>query len=81
VGPVGGSAARIGRGQANTLGTRTKPLPLAPWYQTKAAPSMAGMLAKLPRVLIAAQYRQGQLPAPTPLEILEVQAAWAAAGA
>jgi DDE superfamily endonuclease len=53
----------------------------APWYQTKAAPSVADMLAKLRRVLIAAQYRPGQLSTPTIAEILEVQAAWAAAGA
>ncbi len=53
----------------------------APWYQTKAAPSVADMLAKLRRVLIAAHYRPGQLPAPTIAEILEVQAAWAAARA
>jgi hypothetical protein len=53
----------------------------APWYQTKIAPSAADMLAKLRRVLIAAQYRQGQAPAPTLPEILEVQAAWAASGA
>jgi hypothetical protein len=52
----------------------------APWYQTKAAPSAADMLAKLRRVLIAAQYRQGHAVAPTMPEILEVQAAWAAAG-
>jgi hypothetical protein len=39
------------------------------------------MLAKLRRVLIAAQYRQGQAPELTLPEILEVQAAWAAAGA
>jgi hypothetical protein len=54
---------------------------LAPWYQSKAAPSVADMLAKLRRVLIAAQYRQGQVPELTPPEILQVQAAWAAAGA
>ena len=54
---------------------------LAPWYQSKAAPSVADMLAKLRRVLIAAQYRQGQAPEPTLPEILEVQAAWAATGA
>jgi hypothetical protein len=53
----------------------------APWYQTKAAPSAADMLAKLRRVLIVAQYRPSQLSAPTIAEILEVQAAWAAAGA
>jgi hypothetical protein len=54
---------------------------LAPWYQTKATPSVADMLAKLRRVLIAAQYRPGQPCAPTLTEILQVRAAWAAAGA
>jgi hypothetical protein len=39
------------------------------------------MLAKLRRALIAAQYHHGQAPAPTMPEILQVQAAWAAAGA
>jgi DDE superfamily endonuclease len=53
---------------------------LAPWYQSKATPSVADMLAKLRRVLIAAQYRHGQAIAPTTPEILEVQAAWATAG-
>jgi len=53
----------------------------APWYQTKATPSVADMLAKLRRVLIAAQYQPGQPSTPTIAEILEVQAAWAAAGA
>ena len=53
---------------------------LAPWYQTKTAPSVADMLAKLRRVLIAAQYQPGQPSAPTKAEILQVQAAWAAAG-
>jgi DDE superfamily endonuclease len=53
----------------------------APWYQTKAAPSAADMLAKLHRVLIAAQCRQGHAPEPTLPEILQVQAAWAASGA
>jgi hypothetical protein len=37
------------------------------------------MLAALRRVLIASQYRPGVLLAPTLEEILEVQAAWAAA--
>jgi hypothetical protein len=41
---------------------------------------VADMLAKLRRVLIAAQYRHGQAIAPTTPEILEVQAAWATAG-
>lgn len=52
----------------------------APWYQTKAAPSVADMLATLRRVLIAAQYHQGQAPAPTAAETLQVQAAWATTG-
>jgi hypothetical protein len=52
----------------------------APWYQAKTAPSIADMLAKLRRVLIAAQYLPGQPSAPTLPEILQVQAAWAAAG-
>jgi hypothetical protein len=53
----------------------------APWYQRKHAPSVADMLAALRRVLIASQYRPGVLVAPTLEELLEVQAAWAAAGA
>jgi DDE superfamily endonuclease len=52
----------------------------APWYATKAAPSVADMLVKLRRVLLAAQYQPGQLAALTMAETLEVQAAWAAAG-
>jgi Transposase DDE domain len=51
---------------------------LAPWYQTKTAPSVADMLVKLRRVLIAAQYQPGQPWTPTMAEILQVQAAWAA---
>lgn len=54
---------------------------LAPWYQTKHAPSVADMLAAFRRVLLAAQYRHGQAPEPTMTEILQVQAAWAAAAA
>jgi hypothetical protein len=38
----------------------------SPWYQTKTAPSVQDMLAKLRRVLIAAQYRPGQPPGPRP---------------
>jgi hypothetical protein len=53
---------------------------LAPWYQTKTAPSAQDMLVKLRRVLIAAQYRPGQPSTPTMAEILQVQAAWTAAG-
>ena len=52
----------------------------APWYRTKAAPSFADMLAKLRRVIIAAQYHPGQGRTPTTREIQQVQHAWAAAG-
>jgi len=37
------------------------------------------MLAKLRRTTIAAQYLPTQLRAPTPQEITQIQAAWAAA--
>jgi hypothetical protein len=52
----------------------------APWYTTKQAVSVADMLAAFRRALIAAGHRAGQPLQPTPTEILEVQAAWAAAG-
>ncbi len=52
----------------------------SPWYLTKTTPSFADMLAKLRRVIIAAQYHPGQGQTPTPAEIQEVQQAWAAAG-
>lgn len=52
----------------------------APWYRTKVDPSVADMLVKLRRVIIAAQFRPGLPPAPTAREINEVQMAWAAAG-
>jgi hypothetical protein len=52
----------------------------APWYATKQAVSVADMLAAFRRALIAAEYRAGQPLQPTSTEILEVQAAWAAAG-
>lgn len=53
----------------------------APWYTTKASPSYADMIAKLRRVLIAAQYRPEVAHQPTPDEIRAVQLAWAQAGA
>jgi len=68
--------ARSGHHPADVAARRA----LAPWYQTKAAPSVADMLATLRRVLLAARYRHGQVTAPTLPEILQVQAAWAAAG-
>jgi hypothetical protein len=52
----------------------------APWYTTKQAVSVADILAAFRRALIAAGYRAGQPLQPTSTEILEVQAAWAAAG-
>ena len=52
----------------------------APWYLTKTTPSFADMLAKLRRVIIAAQYHPGQGQTPTPREITQVQQAWAASG-
>jgi DDE superfamily endonuclease len=52
----------------------------APWYLTKATPSFADMLAKLRRVIIAAEYHPGQARTPTTREITRVQEAWAAAG-
>lgn len=52
----------------------------APWYLTKTTPSFADMLVKLRRVIIASQFHPGQLSAPTPQQITQVQHAWAAAG-
>jgi SRSO17 transposase len=52
----------------------------APWYRTKTTPSFADMLAKLRRVILAAQYHPGQGQTPTTREIQQVQYAWAAAG-
>ena len=52
----------------------------APWYLTKTTPSFADMLAKLRRVIIAAQFHPEQARTPTPAEIQQVQHAWAAAG-
>lgn len=52
----------------------------APWYLTKTTPSFADMLAKLRRVILAAQYHPEQTRTPTNQEIAQVQQAWAAAG-
>ena len=52
----------------------------SPWYLTKTAPSLADMLAKLRRVIIASQFHPGQGRNPQPAEIAQVQQAWAAAG-
>jgi hypothetical protein len=49
---------------------------IAPWYRQKAQPSVLDMLAKLRRVIIAAQFR-AQGPAPvTPTEINLLRLAW-----
>lgn len=47
----------------------------APWYRTKAHPSVADMLVKLRREIIAAQFRAGRVRGPTAQEISA--AAWA----
>ena len=46
----------------------------APWYRAKAHPSVADMLVKLRRTIIAAQFRQARPPGPTQPEI--PPAAW-----
>lgn len=51
----------------------------APWYQTKANPSFADMLAKLRRMIIAAEYRPGRLRQPYRQQITAIQQAWEAA--
>ena len=49
---------------------------LAPWYREKAQPSVLDMLAKLRRVIIAAQYRHEDPQAPSPQEITILRLAW-----
>ncbi len=51
----------------------------APWCRTKAAPSVADMLAKLRRVIIATPFLPSPLHKPTCQEITAVTQAWAAA--
>jgi hypothetical protein len=53
----------------------------APWYRTKTQPSTADMIAKLRRVLIAAQYRPVHPREPTPAEIHAIRLAWDSAAA
>ena len=48
----------------------------APWYTTKTQPSVADMLAKLRRVLIASRYRLPHPEQPTPEEIHAIRLAW-----
>jgi hypothetical protein len=49
---------------------------LAPWYREKAQPSVLDMLAKLRRVIIAAQYRHEDPQPPSPQEITILRLAW-----
>jgi hypothetical protein len=49
----------------------------APWYRTKNQPSVADMLAKLRRVIIAAQFRPADRQRPTRAEINTLRLAWA----
>ncbi|MDJ0347641.1 transposase [Streptomyces sp. H10-C2] len=51
----------------------------APWYTTKTDPSVADMLAKLRRVIIAARFLPRSPGRPTDQEIRAVQQAWATA--
>jgi hypothetical protein len=48
----------------------------APWYRTKTHPSIADMLSKLRRVLIAARFRCARLEQPTPAELQAIRLAW-----
>lgn len=54
---------------------------LAPWYRDKAQPSVLDMLAKLRRVIIAAQFRLTGPQPPTPQEIGLLRLAWEDAAA
>lgn len=54
---------------------------LAPWYRDKAQPSVLDMLAKLRRVIIAAQFRRTDPQPPTPAEINLLRLAWEDAAA
>jgi len=49
---------------------------LAPWYREKTQPSVLDMLAKLRRVIIAAQYRHEDPQLPTSQEITILRLAW-----
>ena len=49
---------------------------LAPWYRQKARPSVLDMLAKLRRVIIAAQFQRVHSGPVTPQEISVIRLAW-----
>jgi hypothetical protein len=48
----------------------------APWYRTKTHPSVADMLGKLRRVLVAARFRCARPEQPTPAELHAIRLAW-----
>lgn len=54
---------------------------LAPWYRSKTQPSVADMIAKLRRVIIAAQFQREHPEPVTPREISILRLAWADAAA
>lgn len=54
---------------------------LAPWYRDKAQPSVSDMLAKLRRIIIAAQFRRRDPHPATPEEINILRLAWSEAAA
>lgn len=54
---------------------------LAPWYRSKTQPSVADMIAKLRRVIIAAQFQPEHPEPATPREISILRLAWADAAA
>ncbi|MGB8385248.1 MAG: transposase [Dermatophilaceae bacterium] len=54
---------------------------LAPWYRDKTQPSVADMLAKLRRVIIAAQFQPADPQPATPNEINILRLAWENAAA
>jgi hypothetical protein len=53
----------------------------SPWYRDKVQPSVLDMLAKLRRVIIAAQFQSGDPQRATPEEINILRLAWADAAA
>ena len=53
----------------------------APWYAAKASPAYPGMIIRLRRILIAAQYNPDVPRQPTPEEIRAIRLAWAEAAA
>lgn len=65
-------ANALQRPPSSRLGTA-----LSPWYRDKTQPSVADMLIKLRRVIIAAQFRRTHPQPATPAEIHTMRLAWA----